>query len=170
LKLLRQSKWNDFFGGIITNARLPWFVPRRLRQLKPLNELEHEHPIFPEDYAAGLLSKYYPKLRPCIENGFRTALDAAKTELAIEEIALSQAILGLYQDALFTSQRLTETDRANNVRFVIAIEQFRRGQVDEAAGTQTTLLNDTLTGWGGAQFALGICNRVPWCPYPYPDY
>ncbi len=167
--LLKRSKWRGFFGGIITNARLPSFVPKRLRQLTPLDKIETEHPVFPNEYAAEVFRKCYPEMLPCIDDGFDSLLSTASTEFVIEEVALSQAILGLHDDALVTTQWLTERNRKNHVRFVIAIEEYRRDRIDEAQAVQAKFEDGTLAGWGGAQFALGICNRVPWSLYPYPD-
>jgi hypothetical protein len=169
-RLLARSKWKNFFGGIITNVRLPWLVPKRLRQLEPIQEIETKHPVFASEFAVTTITRYYPEFLPCIDRGFDELLSVATTELKVEEIALSQAILGRYSEALETSLRLNEQDRRENVRFVIAIERYRLEQVDNGQEMQETLDRRTLEGWGGAQFALGICNRMPWCIYPYPDY
>lgn len=168
--LLRKSKWDGFFRGMITNARLPWFVPRRMRQLTPMEKIDEDHPVFTDDFALETFTKYYPEMLPCIENGFDTLLSDVTTELAIEELALSQVILRHYDDGLATAERLTESHRRNNVRFVTAIEQYRNDRLDDAEMMKESLDDGTLSGWGAAQFAMGICNRVPWCPYPYPDY
>ena len=167
---LRKSKWKGFFGGMITNARLPWFVPKRMRQLTPIEKINEDYPIFPDDFAAATFTKYYPEMVPCIDQGFDSLLCDANTELAIEEIALSQLLLRQYDDALDTARRLTESHRQNNIRFVSAIEQYRLDRVDDAEAMRESLDDGTLNGWAAAQFAMGICNRVPWCPYPYPDY
>ena len=169
-RLLRKSKWQGFFGGIITNTRLPWFVPKRMRQLTPIDKINEDYPFFTDDFAVCTFTKYYPEMLPCIEHGFDTLLRDAKSQLAIEEIALSQILLQQYDDANITAQRLTESHRQNNILFVSAIEQYRLGQIDQAKAMQHRLVDGTLRGWGAAQFAMGICNRVPWCPYPYPDY
>lgn len=168
--LLRKSKWQGFFGGIITNARLPWFVPKRMRQLTSIEKINRDYPFFTDDFAVATFTMYNPQMLPCIEHGFDDLLQAAKTELAIEEIALSQALLQRFDDALQTAQRLNEPYRQDNVRFVCAIEQFRLGRVVDAQRMQASLSAGPLQGWYAAQFAMGICNRVPWCPYPYPDY
>lgn len=169
-RLLARSKWKDFYGGIITNARLPWFVPKRLRQLGPFQEIEKNHPEFTPDFAIATITRYCPQMLPCVERGFDELLSVATTELAVEEVALSQAILGRYSDAVESSSRLTEQDRKENVRFVIAIERYRLAQIDDGQEMHETLNRRTLAGWGGAQFALGICCRLPWNIYPYPDY
>ncbi len=44
-RLLARFKWKDFFGGSITNVRLPWFVPKRLRRLDAIHEIEADHPV-----------------------------------------------------------------------------------------------------------------------------
>jgi len=168
--LLKRSKWKDFYGGIITNARLPWFVPGRLRQLGPVEKVNSNHPVFADDYAIETFRRYNPEMLPCVDNGFDSILSAAQTELNIEEVALSQAILGRYDDAIETSQRLKDSYRESNVRFVIAIELYRHDQYGDGHASLKTIDPATLTDWSAAQFALGICNRVPWCPYPYPDY
>jgi hypothetical protein len=170
VRMLKRSRWKGFFGGMITNMRLPWFVPRRLRQLTPIEKIETDHPVFPEDYATHIFNKCYSEMLPCITSGFGGLLEMATTELAREEAALSQALLGLYDEAMNTSQCLTDRHRQDNVRFVIAIEHYRHNRIEEAQAIQSTFSDGMLTGWGGAQFALGICNRVPWEPYPYPDY
>ncbi len=102
-RLLKRSRWNGFFDGMITNIRLPWFVPRRLRQLTPIEKIKTFHPVFPEDYAIHIFNKCYSEMSPCITNGFGGILEMATTELAYEEVALSQALLGLYDEALNTS-------------------------------------------------------------------
>lgn len=169
-RLLKQSKREGFYGGVITSKRLPWFVPRRERQLTPIEKINTDHPAFTDDFPVETFAKFYPEMLPCLGSGFDALLDAATTELAIEEIALSQAILGRYNDAINTSSRLKESHRRNNVQFVIGIEQFRLGLFSDFQAFKDRLEDGTLAGWGGAQFALGICNRVPWCPYPFPDY
>jgi hypothetical protein len=169
-KLLRKSKWEGFFGGMITNARLPWFVPKRMRQLTSIEKINEDYPLFCDDFASETFTKYYPEMLPCIVNGFDSLLGDASTEVAIEEIALSQVLLRQYDDGLATARRLTESHRRNNVRFVTAIEQYRFDRIDDAEAMKESLDDGTLSGWGAAQFAMGVCNRVPWCPYPYPDY
>lgn len=169
-RLLKRSRWEGFYGGLMTNLGLPWFVPKRMRQLTPLERINSDHPEFNEAFAIETFTKYYPEMLPCLDTGFDSWIHAAKTELAVEEVALSQAILGRYDDAIRTARCLNESHRQNNVRFVIAIEQLRQGSCQNAQSITAALDEGTLTGWGAAQFALGICNRVPWRPYPYPDY
>lgn len=170
IRLLKNSRRVGFFGDVITNLRLPLFIPKRLRELTPLEEINEKYPLFPNNYAIDTFRKYSPEMLLCLENSFDSLLENASTEFAIEEIALSQAILGRYEDAIRTSRYLKDLYRKDEVLFVIAIEQYRNNHINEAQSTQHALLDRTLTGWGAAQFALGICNRVPWCPYPYPDY
>lgn len=79
-------------------------------------------------------------------------------------------LLRQYEDGLTTADRLAASPCRNNVRFVTAIEQYRTNRFDEAEMMKESLDDGTLNGRRAAQFAMGICNRVPWCPYPYPDY
>ena len=87
-----------------------------------------------------------------------------------EEIILIQVMRGEIELAMSSISRLSEQRRKDGVYFVTAIELYRKGRHEEADQILEVLGEDFLGDWGLAQMALGISNRVPWTPYPFPDY
>ena len=140
-----------------------------MRELTPIDTAHAEHPIFTPDYGVAVIEKCCSELMPCNEGGFESALLHADSELTIEQVAMAQAILGRYEDALSTSKKLKER-KPDGIYLVLSIELYRHNRIEEAQVMQRRLDDGKLTDWFGVFLALGMCNRVPWWGYPFPDY
>jgi len=167
--LLEQSNWDGFFGDVLTNIDLPTEVPDKMRRLRPLQAFDAEHPVFATDDVHRAIRRYAPALTDCLVSGFAAAITATNDEFRLEQIALAQAVLGHDEGAVETSLRLRDPRRLDDVRFVMAIERFRRGQFEEGREALAPLSVEDLTSWTAAYFAMGICDRTPWVGYPFPD-
>ncbi len=170
LRLLVSVTPEQYWTGAITNLDRSR-VPEHGRTLSGLPELDHEHPFFTEDYPAMVISKFAEEhLFLCLRRDYEQAFAHARSELAIEEVALTQAIIGDTEMAIASTSRLKEKHRRDNVLFVVTIELFRRNKVTEAQTIRRQLPDGIFDEWGASQMAIGIANRVPWQIYPYPDY
>lgn len=144
--------------------------PRRhFCKLDSLAENDREYPIFPENYTTHIFQIIYHKMLPCPNIGVEELLKEAKTENNFEDIAVIHAILGRYDEAMDTCQSLLDPHRQQHVRYIICIEHYRRDHIQEAQSVHSSLTGRILTTSAGAQFALGVCNRVPWRVYPFSD-
>lgn len=141
-------------------------VPQYARELRPLQDIQTDYPLFTEDYAATVIQKSGAHLLPCLDRDYKAAYALAETELSKEDVALTQAILGDFQLAIESSKLLSDQFRRESVHFVVAIELYRHNRRTEAE----EIHNRFLGKWHLTQLALGVANRVPWIGYPYPDW
>lgn len=138
-------------------------------ELDSLVENRKQFPVFPEDYATQLFQKFNRNMLPYTDDGFTKLIKEAETESHVEDIAVSLAILGRYDKAMDTCRQLRCPYAQDHVRYIICIEHYRRNQIQEARAVRSTLTARQFTSYTGVQFALGICNHVPWGVYPYSD-
>ncbi|ABW26549.1 hypothetical protein AM1_1524 [Acaryochloris marina MBIC11017] len=154
------------------NTKIPriGYVPVAAKQLDDLKKIDQKHPIFSDDYIISVINASEKHLLPCLSGNYPTAFSHATNQLQIEEIILMQAICGDTHLALQSISRLSNTQSQANVNFVVAIELFRHGKLDQAHEIYNSLSEDTLDIWRASQMALGIANRVPWAAYPFHDF
>ncbi|MAT14065.1 MAG: hypothetical protein CMJ46_02200 [Planctomyces sp.] len=168
--LLQRSDWDGFFGGVFTNIELPEVVPDQMCELSEYEEAERRFPVFPEDNAESAIQKHYPEFH---ERGLADPIDAltgTDLEFELECTALSFVLLGEVNRAMEFAKTIKEKERRFHVIATIALEHFRHGNTEAADHFLSMLPSDWLSHWYAVRFAVGICNRIPWELYPYPDY
>lgn len=174
LALLRKVPDGVFWAGMITNFELPKNVPESLRTADSPQQLERQFPCYVEHDIADrtrMSAKTEDHLRLCLEGNVARAFAIAKTELQLEEVCETLAILGDFDAALNVARAPTFPDsRRRGVLVVIAIELFRRGRIEEFEKILAILEKPRLGVSEYAYLALGLSGRVPWGGYPYPDY
>jgi len=169
LHLILDVTPDRYWAGVLTNLPRDE-VPVAAKKLDDLADINRQHPIFCDNYIETVVNKFCPHLLPCLSGDYETALSSADSQLMTEEIILIQVMRGEIELAMSSISRLSEQWRKDGVHFVTAIELHRKGRHEEAEQTLKVLGDDFFDDWGLAQMALGISNRVPWTPYPFPDY
>jgi hypothetical protein len=143
LQLLKTAPDEAFWAGMITNIALPKTVPERMRTVDTLERLEKEHPIYSEDKTLSRIrsiAETESHLAICLEGDYQEARSAAKTGLQHEEAGQTYAILGKFDDALSVARDPTlEKFRQRGVLFVVVIEMFRCGRIQDAVAILTEL-------------------------------
>jgi hypothetical protein len=172
--LLRSAPDDKFFAGAIANFELPKVAPPSLRQPPPITQLEEDHPVYSRHESRERVTKLAGSVRHialCLEGRFDVAQREARSDLALEEVGLTMAVLGEFEAArrVMSDPALPDFRRAV-VRLVLVIELFRNGRADEASALLAGMEATGLSGWGLLQLALGLAGRVPWVGYPYPDW
>lgn len=173
-RLLKEMPDESFWTAINRGPELPKTVPEEWRSVPPHAELEQEFPLYQETKIRDFLemaARDDRYLAATLEQRYEEAFALANSELAVEEIAITQAVLGDIEAALESAQHRVKPEfRQQTVLIVVAVESFRRGRLAEARA----VLNDLeLMGLGVGDFyqlALGFAGRVPWSGYPYPDW
>lgn len=173
-QLLRAAPGEAFWAGIISNIELQTRVPERMRTIDAVAELEERHPkCSTGEIVERVRSRAVGEehLALCLEDRVQDARQIAGAGLQLEEMGATLAVLGEFDAARnIASDPALETFRQQGVRFVLAIELFRWGRVDEAGVLLTELESTGLGAWERAHLALGLAGREPWVGYPYPDW
>jgi hypothetical protein len=172
--LLRAAPDGAFWAGMITNIELPETVPERMRSFEPPAELESRHPAYRADQLVERIrsdASTEKHFALCIEGRFQEARALAGSGRQLEEVGDTLAALGQFEAARsVASDPALETFRQRGVRFVLVIELFRRGRVDEAGVLLAEMESAGLGAWERVHLALGFGGREPWGGYPYPDW
>ena len=163
--LTPQSYW----AGAITNIDTSQ-MPQGATALSSIAKIEEEIPSFSPNYAELTLRNLGGSLALCADRCYERAFEQADTELAVHEIILAQALMGDYELASESIERLADQHRRRDVVSVIATELYRHGRPSDAEHYCGQLSPTYLTDYGGAHMAVGAANRVPWQIYPFPDY
>jgi hypothetical protein len=173
-RLLRAAPDGAFWAGMITNIELPETVPGRMRTVDPPAELEGRHPPYRADElverirSCASTEKHFAL---CLEGRFLEARALAGSGVRLEEVGETLAVLGEFDAARsVASDPGLEALRQRGVRFVLVIELFRRGRLDEAGALLAELESAGLGAWERVHLALGFAGREPWGGYPYPDW
>jgi hypothetical protein len=174
VRLLRAVPDRAFWAGAITNVELPATVPERMRTVAPLVELEARHPPFrtaeivERIRSCAATEKHFAL---CLDGRFQEARALAGSGVRLEEVGDTLAVLGEFDAARsVASDPALEAFRQQGVRFVLVIELFRRGRVDEAGALLAELESAGLGAWERVHLALGFADREPWGGYPFPDW
>lgn len=144
-------------------------VKKKPWKLSFVEQLEKSHPQLDDDHVRESVRRMFPEFTPCLDGEFEAVSKTVSSEFEIECFALTQAVLGFFEEAMKTSERINERHRISNVQFVMAIEHFRHDRISEGEAI-LSLIPTELSDFGAVQFALGISRRTPWLDYPYPDY
>jgi hypothetical protein len=158
----------------MTNMELPATVPERMRTLEPARELADRHPQYLEEELVG-------RIRSCaatekhfalrLEGRFQKACALAGSGVRLEEVGDTLAVLGEFDAARSVAcDPALEPFRQRGVMFVLVIELFRFGHVEEAGALLAELESAGLGAWERVHLALGFAGREPWRGYPYPDW
>jgi hypothetical protein len=174
VRLLRAAPDRGFWAGMITNIELPETVPERMRTVDPAAVLEDRHPLYREEEliarirSCAATEKHFAL---CLEGRFHEARALAESGVRLEEVGDTLAVLGEFNAAgSVASDPALEQFRQRGVRFVLVIELFRRGRVQEAGALLAELESAGLGAWERVHLALGFAGREPWGGYPYPDW
>jgi hypothetical protein len=174
VRLLSAAPNAAFWAGAITNVELPATVPERMRTIDPADVLEKRHPPYHADElierirSCASTEKHFAL---CLGGRFQEARALAGSGIRLEEVGNALAVLGEIDAARrVASDPTLETFRRRGVRFVLVIELFRRGRVDEATSLLAEFESAGLGAWERVHLALGFAGREPWGGYPFPDW
>jgi hypothetical protein len=173
-RLLRAAPDGAFWAGAITNVELPATVPERMRTMDLPEVLEKRHPAYHADElverirSCAATEKHFAL---CLEGRFQEARALAGSGVRLEEVGDALAVLGEIDAARsVASDPALEAFRQRGVRFVLVIELFRRGRLDEAGALLAEFESAGLGAWERVHLALGFADREPWGGYPFPDW
>jgi hypothetical protein len=173
-QLLSIAPDRAFFAGMIANFKLPDKATPTMRSIYRMEQLEASYPVFSESYIRDYVTTFCNSdshLALAISGQYQEAFAACKAEVEVEEVALTQAVLGDIEAALASARSIVKPEsRAQGVVFVCTIELFRRDRLGDARAHLESFYPPGLHGSSAGQMALGVCNRVPWGGYPYPDW
>jgi hypothetical protein len=158
-------------------------VYERLRSIPTLIELEKQYPDWRKfdvlEYVR-LLGNSEVHIALSLEQRYEEAYDIARIggyaeEIArrVEEIAITQAILGDFDLALSSIKERVQPDfRQRDTSFLVMLELFRQGHFEWANKTLNDFnFKDDKSGlYDRIQLAISLLGRRPWPGYPYPDW
>ncbi len=173
-QLLWEAPDEAFWSGAITNIDLPKTIPERLRQIDAPDELEAQHPPYCKEYIMERVRSYAQDeehIALCIEGRLQEARRIAGSGTKLEEVSMTLAVLGEFDAALDVARDpALESVRQKDAQFVLALELFRSGRLDESQAILAELDPNDLGPWDRILLALGLGDREPWGGYPYPDW
>lgn len=174
IRLLGVAPDEAFWGGMITNFELPKTVPEWWRMVDTPEKLEQQHPPYREENIVDRVRSYASTeehFALCLAGRFQEARSKAKSGVQLEEVGATLAVLGQFDAALSVARDATlETFRQRGVLFVLAIELFRCGRIEEGGAMLAELKPASIGAWERIHLALGLAGREPWGGYPYPDW
>jgi hypothetical protein len=174
IRLLHDAPEGAFWAGAITNIELPETVPDKMRTIDSPEGLERSFPPYREENIVARIqsdAREEEHFALCLEGRFQEARSRSGSGRRLEEVGETLAVLGEFDEALNISHDPALDDfRRRGVRFVLVIELFRRGRVEESGAILAELESVGLGLRERVQLALGFAGREPWACYPYPDY
>ena len=183
--LLEAAPDVAFWVGMITNFKLPEVVPQRLRSIPPLEELERWHPPYRGEDILNRIRTHgrtygqpEPWVAPCLKGRYQEAYAQAHSELALQEVGSTLAVLGEFDAALRVARDpALWRGRQRHILLVLTIEFLRRGHTAESQAILAELELPwktkpvgTTWAWDRVDLALGFAGREAWGGYPYPDW
>jgi hypothetical protein len=173
-RLLREAPDEVFWAGVITNIELPNVVPETLRQIDSPSELEDHYPRYRRDNILEQIQSFAKTdehIALCLDNRPHEACEKAASGRMLEEVGVTLAVLGEFDAAMIVARNsVLDDSRKNRVLFVLALELFRSGRIEEFQAISTELGSEDFNAWWRIHLALGIAGREPWGDYPYPDW
>ncbi len=168
--LLETENVGSSLRGAITNVVLSKAGAAKPLSPAPVGQAEMQHPLFASSAAIEAMCLASDRhIALCVGRDYGAAMAAAGTELELQEVALTQIILGDAEVALAFLPKLSE-QRRQHVLLVAMLEFYRHGQIDRAVGVRDALPADFFDPYVLAHMALTVSGRMPWLGYPYPDY
>lgn len=173
-QLLRQIPDDAFWAGGLTNIEMPAKVPEQCRQLESLAELESRFPIYSRETIVRRIRSHRASddhVRLCLEGRVQEGRERAGAGLELQEVGGTLAVLGEFEAALSVARDPSlEEFRRKGVLFVVVLELFRRGRLEEVQALDAELDLENLNPFWRIHWALAIAGREPWPDYPYPDW
>ncbi len=174
-QLLAEAPVEAFWAGWITNIEITEEATNRLRTLGSREELERRHPPYNVDRIVQRIrsnaAEHEEHLVPCLDGRVEDARRFAGSGVRLEEVGDLLAVLGEFDAARSVADdQALEPFRQQGVRFVLLIELFRRGRVEEASELLAGLTAAGLGAWRRVHLALGFALREAWGGYPFPDW
>jgi len=139
-----------------------------------------------EIFERALLKKEYPKdalpdhvkqilhephIAFCLDGKYANAIQYAVNDLALEEIAATQAVLGDFSAAEETLKLIRTRDNAEQMLVIIFIvEKYRRNEMEDVARLLDHIKIKGASLWDYVHLAYGFAGYEPWGFYPYADY
>ena len=169
--IFRQAPDEAFWAGAITNIELPTSVPDAMRARTTPEALARNHPPIDGAKLLRMIESSEEHIALCSVKRFDEAQAVAKTDLALEEVGLTLAVLGEFEAAIQVASSAKLPDfRKQGIKLVLLIEYHRRGKFAEA---QSILTEYEAQGIGAStlvHLAYGIAGYDAWPGYPYPDW
>lgn len=172
--LLRTAPDEALWAGAVTNMNFSAVVLERLRMAVTTSDVEERHPpcrveeIIERIQSDSAREKH---LALCLQGRFDEARDMARSGLCLEEVGEMLAVLGEFDAARrIAIDAGLEAFRQQGVEFVLVIELYRRGRVEEALSLLAVLESAGLGAWSRVHLALGFAGRESWGGYPFPDW
>lgn len=99
------------------------------------------------------------------------ALQTAKSQLDIEEIGCTFAVIGQYIMAQkIAKETRLDNFRQQNITWIIETERLREGDLSNLNFEILGLHDWGASPWQAGHVALCALGRQPWLGYPYPDW
>jgi hypothetical protein len=143
-----------------------------LGEKEPLEKALRFVKEYPKDtlpYLVGQI-KNEPHIALCLEGKYEEALKQAVNDLALEDIAATQAVLGDFIDAQETLKKIKARNSARDMLEVFIIEKFRRDEMKDVFALLEELRAKQIDLWEYIHLAFGFAGYEPWGGYPYADY
>ena len=164
IKMLGDAPEASFWNGILTNIALPDIVPLEMRSLPSPTELDDAFPPYSDSHVVAFIRQNAESERHlslALERRYKEAFDQATSDVQVQEIALTQAVLGDMEAAMDSAaSRVSSEHRQFGVLFVLTVELFRRGRVEEAQRQLAALDTARLNAWSAGAVGIGDC-RLP---------
>ena len=131
------------------------------------------HPPYPADALPSQVVNRatLPLIVHCLERRYEKAYREARDDLDLEDIAATQAVLGDFDMARATLQRIgPERESKRLLMLITVVELFRRGSFDQMKTILDPWLAQGIDMWEYVHLAYGFAGREPWGGYPYADY
>ncbi|MBC7878979.1 MAG: hypothetical protein H7Y59_17545 [Anaerolineales bacterium] len=111
-----------------------------------------------------------PHITLCLDAQYDEALKHAANDLALEDIAATQIVLGDFVTAQETLKRITTRNSVKDMLIVFIIEKFRRNEMKDVFSLLDELRARQIDLWEYVHLAFGFAGYEPWGGYPYADY
>lgn len=145
-------------------------VFRNLQLDKPVDKIIQYLPTYPKDTLPVTTTTSELHISLCLQRRYYEARQFAKNELALEDIAATQIVMGDFDAAKETLQMIKTRTSARDLQIVFIVELFRRDRNDEAESLLNELRKNGLRLWEYIHLAYGLAGHEPWGGYPYFDY
>lgn len=140
-------------------------LARPQNKIRSTEDLDHEYPIWTEDYLPKIIRQLDEKhLNACLIGKGERAVDLATRDIDRSDVANAMLVLGHIDEAIALFP-----NRPDPFDLVLAIELFRRQRREDALSQIDALVDIEYPGMA-TQLALGIAGRIPWQIYPFSDW
>jgi len=143
-----------------------------LGEKEPLEKVLGFLKEYPKDTLPFLVGKIKnePHIALCLEGKYEEAFKCAANDLALEDIAATQAVLGDFTDAQETIKKIKTRNSAKDMLVVFIVEKYRRNEMKDVFTLLQELRDRQIDLWEYIHLAFGFAGYEPWGGYPYADY